>query len=269
MPLEDDIRDLGARSRAALDALHDYYTHTKNAWRVVQLYANEGHKFTVRNRTTGSVLNEQDLLGRAQGYITGQLASGTFKESFAIFEEFFFGLLRLWLSSYPGSLSDLEVTFARVLKAGSLDALTQELIGERLNRRQYQGVKDWFKYLNAQMALGVPTADQINRIAELKASRDILEHHQAVVNSEYRRKAGSLARFNVGDRLEIPEHYHRDSWTLLRDVIREIADAAAVKAAGAGGGAASAGAAAVPGGPAGMGTGGGAGSGASAPGGAP
>jgi len=148
MPLGDDIRDLGARSQAALDALHDYYTHTKNTWRVVQLYANEGHKFTVRNRTTGSVLNEQDLLGRAQGYITGQLATGTFKESFAIFEEFFFGLLRLWLTRYPGSLSDLEVTFARVLKAGSLDALTQELIGERLNRRQYQGVKDWFKYLN-------------------------------------------------------------------------------------------------------------------------
>src|SRR5207302_1583479 len=103
---------------------------------------------------TGSSVNERDLLGRAQGYITGKLATGTFKEAFAIFEEFFFGLLRLWLTKYPGSLSDLEITFARVLKAGSLDALTQELIGERLNRRQYKGVKDWFKYLNAQMDLG-------------------------------------------------------------------------------------------------------------------
>src|SRR4051794_27347355 len=126
MPLEDDIRDLGTRSLSALAALHDYYTHTKIAWRVVQLYANEGHKFAVRNRSTGSVSNEQDLLARAQGYITGQLAAGTFKESFAIFEEFVFGLLRLWLTRYPVSLSDLELTFARVLKAGSLDALTQE-----------------------------------------------------------------------------------------------------------------------------------------------
>jgi hypothetical protein len=118
------------------------------------------------------------------------------------------------------------------MKAGSVDALTQELIGERLNRRQYKSVKDWFKYLNAQMALGVPTTEQIDRISELRASRDILEHQLGIVTSEYRRKAGALARFNVGDRLEISEHYHRDSWTLLRDVMREIADAAAMKAVG-------------------------------------
>ncbi|MDR3632986.1 MAG: hypothetical protein P4L84_04065 [Isosphaeraceae bacterium] len=122
MPLEGGIQDLGMRSLSALDALHEYDTDTKIAWRVVQLYTNEGHHFTVRNRTTGSISNEQDLLARAQGYITVQLAVGTFKESFAIFEEFFFGLLRLWLTRYLGSLSDLEVTFARVLKAGSLDA---------------------------------------------------------------------------------------------------------------------------------------------------
>jgi hypothetical protein len=232
MPLEDDIRDLASRSRAALDSLHDYYTHTKNAWRIVRLYARE-HGFTIHNRTTGTVLNEKVLLDRAQGYVSGQLATGTFKESFAIFEEFLFGLLRLWLTTYPGSLSDLQVTFGRILKVGTVSALTQDLIGERLNRRQYQGVKDWFKYLNAQMALGVPSADQIDRIAELKASRDILEHHQGIVTNEYRRKSGRLARFNAGQQLEIPESYHRESWTLLRNVIGDIADAAAMKAAGA------------------------------------
>jgi len=77
MPLADDIRDLGARSQSALDALHDYYTHTKIAWQVVQRYANEGHTFVVRNVTTGSVSSEQELLARSRGYITGQLAAGT------------------------------------------------------------------------------------------------------------------------------------------------------------------------------------------------
>jgi hypothetical protein len=37
------------------------------------------------------------------------------------------------------------------------------------------------------MGLDIPTADQINRIAELKASRDILEHCKDIVNSEYLR----------------------------------------------------------------------------------
>ena len=158
------------------------------------------------------------------------MATGTFKDSFAIFEEFLFGLLRLWLTKYPGSLSDLEVKFARVLHAGSLESLTQELISERLNRRQYKAVRDWFKYVDTQLSLDVPNADQINRIVKIKASRDILEHDQAIVNGEYCRKAGSLARFDVGDRLEIPEHYHRESWTLLRDIVRDMTAAAATKA---------------------------------------
>jgi hypothetical protein len=232
MALEEDIRHLAARSLAALDALHDYYTHTQAAWRIVALYTNEGRRFTVRDKITGSAANEQDLLTLARAYISGQLATGTFKDAFAVFEEFFFGLLRLWLTAYPGSLADLEIKFARVLKAGNLDTLIQELIGERLNRRQYTGVRDWFKYLNTQMALGVPSPDQIDRIAELKAARDILEHHQGIVNEDYRRKAGARARFNVGDRLAISPHYHRESWTLLRNVVREIAEAAEARTAG-------------------------------------
>lgn len=81
------------------------------------------------------------------------------------------------------------------------------------------------------MHLGLPSVDQIDQFSEIKASRDVLEHSQGIVNELFRRRAGALARYNVGEELEIPEHYHRESWTLLRDVVRELT-AAASRSAG-------------------------------------
>ncbi|MBN2293747.1 MAG: hypothetical protein JXM70_15070 [Pirellulales bacterium] len=66
-------------------------------------------------------------------------------------------------------------------------------------------------------------------VDEIKASRDILVHNNEIVNSLYVDKSMGRARFSEGDKLELPESYHRESWQLIKQVVTDIADAAVNK----------------------------------------
>jgi len=94
MALADDIQALTTRTLSALEASHDYYTYTKRVLRLLQQIVKEGRKFTFRNLTTGTRVDEQVLLGRAQLYVTDYLMSSTFQHFVSLFEDFFFELLR-------------------------------------------------------------------------------------------------------------------------------------------------------------------------------
>src|SRR5712692_10280308 len=117
MVLADDLQGLTGRTLSALDASHDYYTYTKRVWRLLQQIVKEGRKFTFRNLTTGTRVDEKVLLGRAQLYVTDYLISSTFQHFVSLFEDFFFELLRHWLAAYPASLSTKKVEIGAVLKA--------------------------------------------------------------------------------------------------------------------------------------------------------
>ena len=117
MALAHDIQVLTTRTLSALQASHDYYTYTKRVWRLLQQIVKEGRKFTFRNLTTGTRVDEQVLLGRAQLYVTDYLMLSTFEHFVSLFEDFFFELLRHWLSAYPGSLSRKQVEMSTVLSA--------------------------------------------------------------------------------------------------------------------------------------------------------
>ena len=77
--------------------------------------------------------------------------------------------------------------------------------------------------------LGCPTPVEIDRIAEAKASRDVLVHNQGVASKTYESKAGNLARYKDGQSIDISEHYHRETWELIRKVIGDISNAAIAK----------------------------------------
>jgi hypothetical protein len=68
-------------------------------------------------------------------------------------------------------------------------------------------------------------AKKIARIAEAKASRDVLVHSRGVAGKTCEAKAGSLARCKEGQRIDIPGHYHREAWELLRKVVSDISNA--------------------------------------------
>jgi hypothetical protein len=193
---------------------------------LLQQIVKEGRKFTFRNLTTGTQVDEQVLLGQAQRYVTDYLMASTFQHFVSLFEDFFFELLRSWLAAYPANLSKKQVEMGAVLKAPDKSAIILTVVDRELNELKYERLADWFQYLHRLTKLGCPTADEIEELAEIKASRDILVHNNGIANATYVSKAGTLARYKDGEKLEIPEHYHRVSWETISKVVRDVSVAA-------------------------------------------
>jgi hypothetical protein len=229
MTRADEISGLRDRVLADLNAAHDYYTDTKMAWDLVNEMIAAGKTFTFKNTVTGTETTQAELAGKARGYVTEQLTEATFQQFISIFENFFFDLLRLWLLAYPRNLIGKKVDFKAVLDAPDKDAITLFVVNRELNEVLYERPTGWFEYLNKLAKLGCPTADEIDRIAEAKASRDVLVHSQGTATKTYVEKAGKLARYKEGDRIDIPEVYHREVWELIRKVITDISNAAIAK----------------------------------------
>lgn len=229
MSLADDVRALRDRVVADLIGAHDYYTDTRIAWEIVANAVATGQTLTFRNLTTGTVTTQADLAAKARGYVTEQLTEATFQQFISIFENFFFDLLRLWLMAYPQSLMGKQVDFKAVLDAPDKDAITLLVVNKELNELLYDRPAGWFAYLEGKVKLGCPTADEIDRIAEAKASRDVLIHNRGVASKTYESKAGKLARYKEGQSIDIPEQYHRETWELIRKVITDVAEAASAK----------------------------------------
>lgn len=229
MALAEDIRLLRDRVLADLNAAHDYYTDTKAAWRIVHKVVQAGHTFSIRNMTTGTVTTQADLASKSRGYVVEQLAEATFQQFVSIFENYFVDLLRLWLMAYPQNLLTKKVDLKDVLDAPDKDAITLLVVNKELIEILYKRPADWFAYLEARAKLGCPIQNDIDRIAEAKASRDVLVHSRGVASQIYESKAGSLARYKVGQRIDIPEHYHRETWELIHKLVTDISNAAIAK----------------------------------------
>jgi hypothetical protein len=230
MALADNIRMLWDRILADLTAAHDYYMDTKAAWEIIDHHIADGKTFTVRNIVTGTETTQDDLKVKIQGYITQHLAEATFQQFISIFEGFFLEFLQLWLMSCPKSLCSKKLDFKEILEATDKDAIIVMMVNKELHELSYSKTADWFKYLGNLVNLSCPAADEIDRIVEAKASRDILVHNSAMANKTYESKAGRLARFKDGERIDIPEHYHRQTWELIRKVVSDISNAGIAKA---------------------------------------
>ena len=109
-------------------------------------------------------------------------------------------------------------------------SIVAHVVNHEVNQILYERPHEWFAYLDAKAKLGRPSAAEIEKIAEVKASRDVLVHNRGMVNKTYESKAGNLARYTAGQRMDIPEPYHRETWELLRRIVTDLADAALAKA---------------------------------------
>lgn len=230
MTLSRAITALRDQVLADLAAAHDYYTDTKIAWRMVHDDIKAGHTITIRNMTTGTVTTQAELVAKARGYVTGQLAEATFQQFVSIFENFYLDLLVLWLTAHPESLGKRTVDLRTILELPDKDAVTRLVVRKELDDVLHGPPSRWFEYLEGRVKLGCPAADEIGRFAEAKASRDVLVHNKGIANKTYGSKAGDRARFQEGDRINIPEHYHRETWELIRKIVSDVADAAGAKA---------------------------------------
>lgn len=229
MALADEIQQLANRSLSALDAAHNYYEHNNGVWRQMQESVKDGMQFTIRNTLTGSVVDEQALIALTQLYMTEFHTSFTFQHFVSLLEAWFSDLIRLWLTAYPHSLAKRQIEFSAVLEAPDKSAITFAVVDKELTELTYRRVADWFVYMERLVQLGCPTLDEIERLAEIKVSRDILVHNKGVVNAIYLAKAGAKARYQLGEKLEIPDDYHRASWELMKKVIQDVTAAACRK----------------------------------------
>jgi hypothetical protein len=228
MALADDIQVLRDRALADLIAAHDYFIDTTVAWNLVKRFATK-RAFTIQNTTTGTKTSQTDLARKAGRYVKEQLAEATFQQFIAIFESFLFDFLRLWLTAYPRNLIGKKVDFKAILDAPDKETITLQVIDKELNEILYDKPAGWFAYLEDRAKLACPTVDEINRIAEAKASRDVLVHNRGVATRAYEAKAGILARCKERERIEITATYHREIWALLHKVIGDISNAAVAK----------------------------------------
>ena len=229
MALSDDIVALRGQVLADLTSAHDYYEDTKLAWSIVRDMIAAGEAIVSRNKTTGTVTNEVELAVKSRGYVTEQLAEATFQQFISIFENFYFDLLRLWLTAYPQSLGKKTVDFKTILEMPDKDAMIGAVVRDELNKVLYERPAKWFSYLEDLAKLDCPAPEEIERIAEAKASRDVLVHNKRTANKIYEAKEGKIARFHEGERLRIPDDYHRETWELIRKLVADLSDAAIAK----------------------------------------
>jgi hypothetical protein len=226
VPLTDDLRVIGERADRELDAVHDFFEHSKIVWRSFQILVDEGHRISAENLATGTHIDQDGLVRLAPQYTREYLATFTFRQFVSAFEAFLFKFLHRLLLHNPWQFSERQLDFGTVLKAASRDEIVAGVILRQLNELKYEHVREWFTAVNKAVKLDCPAEDEIDALAEIKAARDILEHNEGVVNEVYRRKAGKRARYEVGEHVELEDSYHLESWRLIKKVVREVTTAA-------------------------------------------
>jgi hypothetical protein len=226
MAVTDDLRVIAERTERELDAVHDFFEHSKFVWLSFKIHVDQGHKISVENPATGTLIDQDGLVRLAPHYAREYLATLTFRQFVSTFETFLFNFLHRLLMHNPWQFSERQLPFGTVLKAASRDEIISDVIRRQLNELRYEHLREWFAAVNKAIKLDCPTEEEIDALAEIKAARDILEHNAGVVNEIYRRKAGKKARYEVGDHIELEDAYHLESWRLIKKVVRDITSAA-------------------------------------------
>ena len=96
MPLAEDVRDLADRILTRLDEARAFYLHTRQAWRVVQQLAFEGHSVGIVDTVSGKEVPATDLEPLAQRYVTVHLAESAFRGLSGFLEDWICGLAHVW-----------------------------------------------------------------------------------------------------------------------------------------------------------------------------
>jgi hypothetical protein len=231
MPTADDVRVLAARTNQDLDAVHDFFEHSKLVWKSFGILVQGGHKVVSQNQATGNTIDQDGLVRLGPDYTRRYLAAFTFRQFVSTFEVFLFNLLHRILLHNPWQFAKTQLAFEVVLNAKDREEVISGIILKQLNELRYEQLREWFDALNRALKLGCPSDAEIDALAEVKATRDILEHNAGVVNEVYLRKAGQRARYALGAQIEIEDTYHLESWQRIKKVVGDVSAAATVRLA--------------------------------------
>lgn len=226
MPVTDDLRMIAERADRDLNAVHDFFEHSKLVWRSFEILVDQGHRVSDENQATGTRVDQDGLVRLAPVYAREYLANFTFRQFVSVFEVFLFELLHRVLVNNPWPFSEKQLNFGSVIRAATREEVISGVVLKQLNELKYESMREWFVAMNRALKLDCPGEDEVDALTEIKATRDILEHNAGVVNETYRRKAGKNARYEVGQQIELDDGYHLESWRLIKKVVSDISSAA-------------------------------------------
>jgi len=226
MSVVDEINDLENRSLSELKAAYEFRAQTTLAYQTFEKNCTkENAEQRIENPVTGSSITRAELVQVFEGYQKHYLIFLVFQYFISVFESFFFDFLKILLVNEPRHLSQKKkVEVKEIVSSADNQRLLIELAERELNELKYSKVADWFLRLDKIINLGIPEAEEINQLAEIKASRDILTHNAGRVNAIYMTKSGSRARYKIGDQIEITYEYFDESYDLIEELIKNISN---------------------------------------------
>ncbi|MHB1556945.1 MAG: hypothetical protein ACYC61_05650 [Isosphaeraceae bacterium] len=226
MPVTDDLRAIAERADRELNAVHDFFEHSKLVWRSFKILVDQGHRVSTESQETGTLIDQDGLIRLTPVYTREYLANFTFRQFVSVFEVFLFDLLHRVFVNNPWPFSEKQLNFGSVIRAATRDEVISGVVLKQLNELKYESMREWFVAMNRALRRDCPGEDEVDALTEIKATRDILEHNAGVVNETYRRKAGKMARHEVGQQVELDDTYHLQSWRLIKKVVSDISSAA-------------------------------------------
>lgn len=183
-------------------------------------YEKFGPHLGVPNR----IVEARDVPSHIEAAKDGYFLSLVHQHQVAIFEHIFFDVLRVILLNQPVRLpSDRKIEYSVVVAAASKGDILQVMVERELNELKYKNVADWFAFVLKLVSSCTVPAEDVGRISEAKASRDILVHNAGMANDIYVRKSGAWARFESGQMVSVAGTYTLECWqTFSRVLIRLI-----------------------------------------------
>lgn len=141
MSVEDDLRGIATRAHRELDAVHDFFEHSKIVWHSFQILVDEGHKVVAENLETGTRIDQDGLVRLAPQYTRNYLPTFTFRQFVSAFEAFLFNFLHRVLLHNPWPLARGQVEFEVVLRAKDRDEVISGMILKQLNELKYNTLR--------------------------------------------------------------------------------------------------------------------------------
>lgn len=224
-------RALGAQATTQIEKLQDFHVLTGHSYGRYKEMVEAGHVTgSVTNVRTNSSMKVDEVASLLMTYLDDELPSVVIYQIISSFEWFFFEFLAQLLRHNPhASAQDRHVTVKEVIDAPDKGALLERIIDMELQKLRFKRVEEWFEYLSRVINLPDLQAEDIGRLAELKATRDILAHNAGVANEIYLTKAGDNARAEAGNPLPITRPYLYDSADFVKRLISTLSEAAAAR----------------------------------------
>jgi len=221
------IRECSQSAIAAVTRLHDDYVQTNRLWQELLQRGRYGlPPLIVQNAKTGTKVAGSKQWAEVARLSQLRIRIRTFKELASQVELFIAALLKLWLLRFPEIVEEKSITLAAILESNDLAELKSQAISQAVDAailsRMMNKPSKWFSYLKQHLGATL-SEDETAVFVEQKASRDVLEHHDGVVDASYLEKAGQAAKYAVGDLIEPDDQTIDGLYDLVLGLISRVA----------------------------------------------